>query len=210
MKRLPDIIVELLAEHGGQEDISAQCNSLISFSLLMPLLSMGVLTVWDPRYSATYGNPHLRSPPRHVPCPAPQLYSAQYSTFGPVPEQNPVPYLASPAPAPSCTGSVEGPPPPPPLYPHTGGGGSVLGITGHSTLPAHLRHPVTNDMYAMVTEPAPGYRTLGSPAPSPAPGHTTSPVTYIMETHSPATPDNISPRDHILSDQSSNLFILYM
>ena len=178
MKRLPDIIVELLAEHGGQEDISAQCNSLISFSLLMPLLSTGVLTVWDPRYSATYGNPHLRSPPRHVPCPAPQLYSAQYSTFGPVPEQSPAPYLASPAPAPSCTGSVEGPPPPPPLYPHTGGGGSVLGITGHSTLPAHLRHPVTNDMY--------------------------------METHSPATPDNISPRDHILSDQSSNLFILYM
>ena len=176
MKRLPDIIVELLAEHGGQEDISAQCNSLISFSLLMPLLSMGVLTVWDPRYSATYGNPHLRSPPRHVPCPAPQLYSAQYSTFGPVPEQ-------SPAPAPSCTGSVEGPPPPPPLYPHTGGGGSVLGINGHSTLPAHLRHPVTNDMYAMVTEPAPGYRTLGSPAPSPAPGHTSSPVTYIMDTH---------------------------
>ena len=118
------------------------------------------------------------------------------------------------APAPSSTGSVEGPPPPPPLYPHTGGGGSVLGITGHSTLPAHLRHPVTNDMYAVVTKPAPapapGYRTLGSPAPSPAPGHTTSPVTYIMETRSPATPDNISPRDHILSDQSSNLFILYM
>ena len=118
--------------------------------------------------------PPLPAPP--CPLPRPQLYSAQYSTFGPVPEQNPVPHLASPAPAPSCT---------PPLYPHNGGGGSVLGINGHSTLPAHLRHPVTNDMYAVVTKPAPapGYRTLSSPAPSPAPGHTTSPVTYIMDTH---------------------------
>ena len=74
-----------------------------------------MLTVSDPRYSATYGNPYLRSPPKHpviilhpvyvrvmiilFPLQATGPLSYTYSSFSPCDGQtyNPVSYIASPA-----------------------------------------------------------------------------------------------------------------
>ena len=176
-----------------------------------------VLTVSDPRYSATYGNPYLRSPPKHSGQAGPVTYTAgysAYSTFSPSegPAFNPVSYIASPASTATVhslvsntRSSVE--PPPPPHYPSHAShlpGGSVMGVGLSNGSPgaSHHRHPVSNDLYAVVTKPplhqGPGvvFRNAGmgevpamsaSPVPSFSSTKDTSPVTYIMDNTGPAS-----------------------
>ena len=180
-----------------------------------------MLTVSDPRYSATYGNPYLRSPPKHSGLAGPVNYTAgysTYSTFSPsdCPAFNPVSYIASPASTATVhslvsntRSSVE--PPPPPQYPsHLNGhaptsGGSVMGIGLSTGSPgaSHHRHPVSNDLYAVVTkapihqEPGVVFRNTsrmgevpamsGSPVPSFSSMKDTSPVTYIMDNTGPGS-----------------------
>ena len=185
-----------------------------------------MLTVSDPRYSATYGNPYLRSPPKHAGQAGPVSYTAgysAYSTFSPSdsPAFNPVSYIASPASTATVhslvsntRSSVEPPPPPPPHYPsHLNGhgpppGGSVMGIGLSNGSPgaSHHRHPVSNDLYAVVTKPplhqGPGVSVFrssgmgegpvmsGSPVPSFSSMKDTSPVTtchYIMDNTGPGS-----------------------
>ena len=129
----------------------------------------------DPRYSATYGNPYLRSPPKL------NTYNT-YSTFSPgdpSTSYHPVSYIASPASTNTvhsmvsvARSSVEPPlpPPPPPLH----SGGSIMGILPSSGSPStHHRHPVTNDLYAVVSKPALTFRNISS---------VSSPVSYILDT----------------------------
>ena len=128
----------------------------------------------DPRYSATYGNPYLRSPPKL------NTYNT-YSTFSPSDptSYHPVSYIASPASTNTvhsmvsvARSSVEPPLPPPPPPHHTGG--SILGITTSSGSPSpHHRHPGTNDLYAVVSKPGMTFRNLNS---------VSSPVSYILDT----------------------------
>ena len=136
---------------GGYESVaqSDSQTSLHSASQLQPNRHSTVLNVSDPRYSATYGNPYLRSPPKH-----PQ-YST-YSTFSPSePGQLPVSYITSPASTNTVHSMVSMPPPLPPSYPpHSSAGGSVIGVSIGSPSPSpHHRHPVSNDLYAVVSKP---------------------------------------------------------
>ena len=159
-----------------------------------------VLNVSDPRYSATYGNPYLRSPPKHS-------QYATYSTFSPSDTYHPVSYIASPASTNTvhsmvsvARSSAEPPPPPFPQNGHTVGG-SIMGISNGSPQ-THHRHPVTNDVYAVVSKPngvmfRNGVNSVNTSIPLSSvpnyntdPGNSgatssiqTSPVTYIMDTN---------------------------
>ena len=166
-----------------------------------------VLNVSDPRYSAAYGNPYLRSPPKHS-------QYATYSTFSPSDvapgagsgsaTYNPVSYIASPASTNTVhsmvsmarPGSVDPPPPPPPSHHFPPNGGSIMGIgvsSNGSPQTGHHRHPVSNDLYAVVSKPngvmfRNGLNTTSTSSNSPVPTYdhssgVTSPVTYIMDTN---------------------------
>ena len=163
---------------GGSLPQSDSQTSLHSASQLPPTNRHStILNVSDPRYSATYGNPYLRSPPKL------STYNT-YSTFSPSDSTSyhPVSYIASPASTNTvhsmvsvARSSVEPPlpPPPPGLHP----GGSIMGILPSSSSPStHHRHPVTNDLYAVVSRPGVSFRNINSVASS------GSPVSYILDT----------------------------
>merc|ERR1719460_3017209 len=82
-----------------------------------------ILNVSDPRYSATYGNPSLRSPPK----------TSHYSTFSPT---DPPASALSPASTVNSSLSYSRAAVTPPLA----AGRSVLGISPHSPS-LHQRHP---------------------------------------------------------------------
>jgi len=110
-----------------------------------------LLNVSDPRYSATYGNPYLRSgPPKH----------SQYSSFSPAGSPNvvyvpnsltghPISYVPSVASTTTVNSVLSNPDSglgSPPVLP----GGSIMGIRPISP-PTH--HRVSNDLYAVVSKP---------------------------------------------------------
>lgn len=206
-----------------------------------------ILNVSDPRYSATYGNPYLRSPPKH----------SQYSTFSPTessstvyPASNGNGHSVSLIPSPASTNTVNSvvsfprstlDTPPltsmprslantPPLHTvpegnhmsnvprslHNGhNGGSIMGIgPGTSSPQLHHRHPVSNDLYAVVSKPGVvSFRNNLNPISSasvsmPNPnldqsmistlaesisGQTTSPVNYILDSN----PSNNDTGTHV-------------
>ena len=146
-------------------------TSLHSASQLTNNRHSTLLNVTDPRYSATYGNPYLRSPPKL------NTYNT-YSTFSPsdTPPYQPVSYIPSPASTntghsmASVARSDPSFPPPPPLH---GSGGSIMGIMAKSASPVpHHRLPVNNDLYAVVSKPGVNLRNFNS---------VSSPVTYILD-----------------------------
>jgi len=101
-----------------------------------------ILNVSDPRYSATYGNPYLRSPPK----------TSHYSTFSPT---DPPASALSPASTVNSSLSYSRAAVTPPLA----AGGSVLGISPHSPS-LHQRHPASGDLYAVVSRPPPSSLTF--------------------------------------------------
>merc|ERR1719483_229629 len=196
-----------------------------------------ILNVTDPRYSATYGNPYLRSPPKH----------SQYSTFSPTESSSPVYPVSSTVnrhsvsliPSPASThrdnsvmsyprSSLDTPPcsaiprpvaNTPPLHTvpqashvhnvphplHNGHNGSIMGIMpGTSSPQLHHRHPVSNDLYSVVSKPGvvsdrsnlnpTSSASVAMPMPHPildqsmistlaesTSGQTSSPVNYILD-----------------------------
>jgi len=147
-------------------------SSLQSASQLASNRQSALLNVSDPRYSATYGNPYLRSAPKHT----------QYSSFSPAGSPNvvyvpnsltghPISYVPSIASTTTVNSVLSNPdsglgsPPIP--------GGSIMGIRPISP-PTHHRHPVSNDLYAIVSKP--GSSTFNNVLAKPSPPAYRSPL----------------------------------
>lgn len=77
---------------------------------------------------------------------------------------------------------VSMPPPLPPSYPpHSSAGGSVIGVSIGSPAPSpHHRHPVSNDLYAVVSKPNGVIFRNGLSSSSPVPNYPPPPDTSQM------------------------------
>lgn len=182
-------------------------SSLQSASQLTSNRQSALLNVSDPRYSATYGNPYLRSAPKHT----------QYSSFSPAGSPNvvyvpnnltghPISYVPSIASTTTVNSVLSNPdsglgsPPVP--------GGSIMGIRPISP-PTHHRHPVSNDLYAIVSKPGSSTfnNVLSKPSP---PAYRSAPTSNVnnmnnVSNTSMASPGTIStlPERNSLSSGNS-------